>query len=203
LFVCHILFFSFRSRSFFLKTLYYSFRPSAAWLIVPRRLLPFDASCPRRSPACWLFGPALLANGIDLHRAAQQRELPESVFPFDKSVRLRHLDITDLFALHAHHVVMRLCVAIVARAFMQGRYLASLADIAELFEDAMNGSQRDVGKFFAYGGADVLGAGMLFRGEECSDDGEPLRRDGQAASMAPLHELVQAASRIGYAPLSV
>ncbi len=94
-------------------------------------------------------------------------------------------------------------MAIVTRALMQGRYFASLADIAELLEDAMNRSQRYVGKFFAHGGADVLGAGMLLRGQQRPDDGEPLRRDGQAARMAALHELVQAASRIGYSPLCV
>src|SRR5271165_7679337 len=98
---------------------------------------------------------------------------------------------------------MRLCVAIVTRALMQGRHLASLADLTELLEDAMNRSQRYVGKFFAYGGADVLGAGMLFRSQQRADDGEPLRRDGQPAFMASLHELVQAASRIADPPLCV
>ena len=148
----------------------------------------------------WLFGSALFAKGIDLHRAAQQRELPEAVFPFDESVRLRHLDITDLFALHTDDVVMRLRMTIVTRALMQRRYLARLADLAELLEDAMNRRQRYVGKFFAHGGADVLGAGMLFRGQQRSDDGEPLRRDGQAARMAALHELIQAASGIANPP---
>jgi len=172
-------------------------------MVVPHWLLRFDTSCTRRSPACWLFGPALLANRIDLHRAAEQRELPQTVFSFDEFVCFRHLDITDLFALHTHYVVMGLCVAIVTRALMQRRYLASLADVTELLEDAMNRSQRDVGKFFAYGGADVLGAWMLFRGQQRADDGEPLRRDGQAALMAALHELVQAASRIADPPLCV
>lgn len=151
----------------------------------------------------WLFCTALSAKGIDLHRAAQQRELPETALPFDESVRLRHLDITDLFALHTHHVVMRLCVTIVTRALMQRRHLSRLANIAELLEDAMNRSERYVGKFFAHGGADVLGAGMLFRGQQRADDGEPLRRDGQAAFMAALHELIQAASRIAHSPLCV
>ena len=159
--------------------------------------------CSRRAPASWLFCTALFAKGIDLHRAAQQRELPEAVFPFDESVRLRHLDITDLFALHTHYVVMGLGVTIVTRALMQRRHLARLADLTELLEDAMNGGQRYVGKFFAHGGADVLGAGMLFRGQQRSDDGEPLRRDGQAAFMAALHELIQAASRIADSPLCV
>ncbi len=138
-----------------------------------------------------------------MHRAAQQRELPETVFPFYKSVRLRHLDITDLFALHTHDVVMGLSVTIVTRALMQRGHLARLADLTELLEDAMNRSERYVGKFFAYGGTDVFGAGMLFRGQQRSDDGEPLRRDGQAAFMAALHELIQAASRIADPPLCV
>ena len=57
--------------------------------------------------------------------------------------------------------------------------------------------------YCSYGGADVLGAGMLFRGQQRADDGEPLRRDGQAAFMAALHELIQAASRIADPPLCV
>lgn len=150
-----------------------------------------------------MFCTALFAKGIDLHRAAQQRELPETVLAFDESVCLRHLDITDLFALHTHYVVMGLGVAIVTRALVQRRHLARLADIAELLEDAMNRGERYVGKFFSYGGADVLGAGMLFRGQQRADDGEPLRRDGQAAFMAALHELIQAAGRIANPPLCV
>ena len=94
-------------------------------------------------------------------------------------------------------------MTIVTRALMERRHLARLADLTKLLEDAMNRGQRYVGEFFAYGGADVLGAGMLFRGQQRSDDGEPLRRDGQAAFMAALHELIQAASRIADSPLCV
>jgi hypothetical protein len=85
---------------------------------------------------------------------------------------------------------MRFRVTIVTRAVIQQRYLASLAGLTELLQDAMDGSQRYVGKLFAYRGADVLGAGMGFRGQERSDDREPLRSDGQAACMAALHELI-------------
>ena len=166
-------------------------------------LLPFDASCTRDPPGGCLIGPAPPAKSVNFQRTAEHRELPEAGRTLNEFIRRRHLDIANLFALHAHHVMMRFRVPIVARALMQRRYLARLAGLTELLEDAMHSSQRYVGKLFANRRADVLGAGMAFRGQQRLDDRETLRGDGQAAFMAALHEIIAPPSRIFDSPLCV
>ena len=111
------------------EAVFYPFRPSAAWLVVRDGSLRCVLLEEFASVPAGRFGT--ISKGIDLRRAAQRRELPEAVFSFDESVRLRHLDITDLFALRAHDVVMRLRVTIVTRALMQGGHPARLADFTD------------------------------------------------------------------------
>jgi hypothetical protein len=87
-------------------------------------------------------------------------------------------------------MVMRLRVTVVARTIMQERYFAGLADLTELIQNAIDRSEREVGKLLTYDGADVLGAGVVFRGQERADNRQSLRSHGQAARMAALHELI-------------
>lgn len=81
-------------------------------------------------------------------------------------------------------------MTVIARTIMQKRYLASLADLTELIQNAIDRSERDVGQLRTYDGVDVFGAGVVFRGQQRANNRQSLRGNGQAARVAALHELI-------------
>ncbi len=136
-----------------------------------------------------LLALAFGAQRVNLERAAQQPELAEFGAAVEHPLEARNLDIADAPAADAYHMMMRGGIAVVACAVVQRGNLARLADAAEGLERAMDGGERDVRMFAAYGGVDSLGARMLVGVEQGADDGEALGRDREATAMAALGEL--------------
>src|SRR6202030_3984636 len=99
--------------------------------------------------------------------------------------------------------MMRREIAVEARAVVQGGDLARLADLAERFERAMDGRQRDMRMPPAYGSENGLGARMVSGREQRLDNRESLRRDGESAIAAALGKLGHPLTRIGLAPVIV
>src|SRR4029077_6801 len=92
-------------------------------------------------------------------------------------------------ATHTNDVMMRGEIAIVAGAVMQLRHFARLADSAERLERAMHRRERYMRVSPAHRSINVLGGGMVGRGEQCLDYSRPLRSYGQAAVAASRGEL--------------
>jgi hypothetical protein len=80
-------------------------------------------------------------------------------------------------------------MAVVTSAVMQARYLARLAHLTELFQDAMNRSQRNMRLLSPHRGVNVFGAWMVFRCQKGAYDREPLRGNGHPEVAAAFHEL--------------
>jgi hypothetical protein len=72
------------------------------------------------------------AESIDFQRAVQQCELSQGRCTFEKLVNFGYLYVLHPSASDANDVVMRLHVAVIARNFVQGRYLARLSHFAKL-----------------------------------------------------------------------
>ncbi len=81
------------------------------------------------------------AKSIDFQRAAQQDEFSQAGLTFKELVNFRYLQVPNPPASHAHDVVMRLHVAVIARNIMQGCYLARLSHFAKLLQDPMDSRQ--------------------------------------------------------------
>jgi hypothetical protein len=96
----------------------------------------------------------------------------------------------------AKDVVMRLDVAVVARAVMQMRNFARFPHLAQCFERAMHGCKRHVRMLAADASVDVIGARVVLRSEQRLNYRAPLGRDGQAALTASLCERFETAGRI-------
>ena len=94
---------------------------------------------------------------------------------------------------------MRREVAVVAGAVVEHRDLARLADLAERFERAMDGRERDMRMELAHGLENGLGARMVGGGEQRLDNREALRRHGESALPAAIGKFRHAASRVGAA----
>src|SRR6266851_1283860 len=91
-------------------------------------------------------------------------------------------------------------MAVVTSAVVQARYLARLAHLTELLQDAMNRSQGNVRLPSPHRRVNVFGAWMVFRSQEGTDDGEPLRGNGEAAFVAALYELRHSPRRVARMP---
>jgi hypothetical protein len=91
-------------------------------------------------------------------------------------------------------------MAIVTSAVVQARYLARLTHLTELFQDAMNRSQRNMRLLSPHRGINVFRAWVVFRSQEGTDDGEPLRGNGEAPFMAALYERRHSPGRVARMP---
>src|SRR5712692_9931753 len=100
-------------------------------------------------------------------------------------------------------MMMRFYVAVIARAAMQRRYFADLADLTELLQNAMHGGQGDMRVCSAHCSVDIFRAGMVLRGNQDADDGEPLRGDRQPALVAALNKVVEPARRVVRSPARI
>jgi hypothetical protein len=78
------------------------------------------------------------AERIDFQRTAQQRELSQAGYAFEKLVHFGYLYVMYSSAADAKDVVMRLHVAVKARSIVQKRYLARLSHFAKLFQNPMD-----------------------------------------------------------------
>lgn len=86
---------------------------------------------------------ATLAQRMDFQGTAQQRELSQARYPFEKLVHLGYLylDVMYSAASDAKQMMMRLDVAVIARNIMQERNFARFAHFAKLFENSMDRRQ--------------------------------------------------------------
>ena len=117
-----------------------------------------------------------MAQRAHFNRASEQLEFTERLPPREQRVELGRLDVLDPLAAHADDVMVRAGVAVVARGLMQRRDLARLADVAQPFERAMDGGERDAWMFAADASVNTVGAGMVARFQQRPQHGEPLRR---------------------------
>jgi len=81
------------------------------------------------------------AEGLNFQRTAQQSELSQAGSTLKKLVHSGYLYVMYPSASDADDVVMRLDVAIIARNFMQERYLARLSHFAKLLQNPMDCGQ--------------------------------------------------------------
>jgi hypothetical protein len=153
--------------------------------------------------------PALLghlaasAERLDFQRTAYQGELPQTGSTFEELVHFRYLDILNAPAANANDMMMRLDVAVVTRGIMQKRYLARLADLAEFLQNPMHGRQRDMGMAAADSRIDLVGARMVFRGEQNLNYREALGRDCKAPLATSGDEFAESLHGVPLAPLSI
>jgi hypothetical protein len=146
-----------------------------------------------------LFGElAPPAQRFDFYRTAQQRELSQAGLALEKLLHFGDFDVVYASASDAQDVVMRLDVAVVAGDIVQQRYLAGLADFAELLQNPMDCRQRYVGMLATYRRADLVGAWMVLGSEQGLHDCEALGRYGYPALTASRDELAQSMNRIPF-----
>ena len=107
-----------------------------------------------------------MAERAHLDRASDQLELAERLASGEQAVELGRFDVLDPFAAHAHHMMMRAGVAVVARGLMQRGDLARLADFAQALERAMHRGERDARMLSAHARIDAVGARMVARFEQ-------------------------------------
>jgi len=115
-------------------------------------------------------GAAIIAARLNLQRPAQRLETLERGIRAHQFRHLRYLDIPNPAALDTDDVLMRRQVSVVARAVMQHRDFAGLADSAERLESPMDRRERDVRMLLADGGIDLFGPRMLRRGHQRLDN---------------------------------
>jgi hypothetical protein len=100
------------------------------------------------------------AECVDFQRTAEQCELSEAGYTFEKLVHLGYLYVVYPSASDTKDVVMRLHVAVIASNIVQERYLARLSHFAELLQNPMDSGQRYVGMPATYRRTDLVGARM-------------------------------------------
>jgi len=118
------------------------------------------------------------AEGLNFQRTAQQSELSQAGSTLEQLVHSGYLYVMDPPASNANDVVMRFDVAVIARDFVQQRYLARLSHFAKLLQNPMDCGQGYVWIPAPYCGTDLVGARMILGSEQGPDNREPLRRDG-------------------------
>ncbi len=106
-------------------------------------------------------------------------------------------------ATHTNDVMMRIEIAVLAGAVMQQRHFARLADSAERLERAMHRRERYMRISPAHRGINVLGGGMVGRGEQYLDYRCSLRGYGQATLAASRGKLADALFRVADTPLII
>ena len=104
---------------------------------------------------------ALPAESIDLQRTAQQCEMTEAGYTFEKLVHFGYLYVLYPSASDTKDVVMRLHVAVVASNIVQERYFTRLSHLAKLLQNAMDRSQRHVGMLATHRRTYLVGARMV------------------------------------------
>ncbi len=92
--------------------------------------------------ACSLLGNfTAAAESVDFQRTAQQCELSQAGYTFEKLVNFRYFYVMNASAADAKDVMMMLHVAVIARNIVQERYLARLSHLAKLLQNPMDGGQ--------------------------------------------------------------
>jgi len=143
---------------------------------------------------------APLAQSFDFQRTAQQCELSQAGRTFEKLVHVGYLYVVYPSASDANDVVMRLYVAVIPRSIMQERYLVRLSHFAKLLQNSMDGGQRYVGMPATDGPTYLVGARMVLRSEQGSNDREPLGCNGNATLMTSRNELPESLNGVTLTP---
>src|ERR1700694_1159148 len=93
---------------------------------------------PRGSPPA-----ASRAQRPDFDRGDQHLKIPDSLASLEDLIKFRNLEVEDTAAFDADQMMMRREVAVVARAVMKRGHFSRLANLAQRFERAMDGGQRE------------------------------------------------------------
>src|SRR5579872_486430 len=140
------------------------------------------------------------AQRLDFERTPEHFEIANGGASAQHLFEFGDFDITHAPALYAYDMMMRREIAVIARAVVQGRHLARLADLAQRFQRAMHGGERNMRMLAAHDLAYRIGARMLRRSEQRLDNGEALRGHREPALAASRSKLREASGGISGSP---